>query len=189
MIIKLTQVNDCKLGKSAAKEIVGEKVEDGSKWAKKFFANNKELRDQLDDVSVGDTLNVVMKQDGDFWNISSIALASEDDLSKANKFKKGGAREATSSKSGSDSVRRVDGGTRGDDTNRSAAIYLAQSVITSCGGSQGLSAPYLAALCTQIADTYLLPYIKSGVVAPFPEEKKASKSKVGSDPLSPPPAE
>ena len=187
MIIKLTQVNDCKLGKSAAKEIVGEKVEDGSKWAKKFFANNKELRDQLDDVAVGDTLNVVMKQDGDFWNISSIALASEDDLSKANKFKKGGAREAAP-KSGSDSVRRVDGGTRGDDTNRSAAIYLAQSVISSCGGSQGLSAPYLAALCTQIADTYLLPYIKNGIVAPFPkdEPERGRVKKSTADPLAPP---
>jgi hypothetical protein len=181
MIIKLTQINDSKLGTKAAKEIVGTKLEDDKEWKKKFFANQKDLRDQLEDCEVGDTINVTMKQDGDYWNIVKIQQATEDEIANAKKYAKGGGKSYTKEAS----ARRADGGSRGDDTNRSAGVYLAQQIIVACGASQGQSPEYVAAFCTQLADVYLTPYIKDGVVAPFPEAPKKMK-KGSADPLAPP---
>ena len=184
MIIKLTAINDTKLGKSPAKEVVGTKIQDGSAWKKAFFANQKDLRDALEDFEVGDIVNVVMEQKGDYWNISDFKEASDDDIEKATtapkKFSKGN--------SGDTGFRRPDGGSRGDDTNRSAAIYLAREcIVMACKDTvqpEHLPAEYYAEWASKIADKIIFPYIKDGTIR---ESAKAGKAKKSSaDPLAPP---
>lgn len=180
MIIKLTQINDAKLGTKAAKEIVGTKVEDGKEWRKKFFASDKTLRDQLDDVDVGDTINVILKQEGDFWNIKEIRMADDADLARAKGPRPSGGQ--------GQQVRRADGGSRGDDTNRSAAIYLAREIVNmkfqSDGGYGTLTVQEIACICADLADNFIYPYIKDGAV-PVVKHTKPRMKKVD-DPLEPP---
>jgi hypothetical protein len=180
MIIKLTAINDTKLGKSPVKEVVGTKIQDGSAWKKAFFANQKDLRDALEDFEVGDIVNVVMEQKGDYWNISDFKEASDDDIEKATtapkKFSKGN--------SGDTGFRRPDGGSRGDDTNRSASIYLARELVNMKGGLDKYTLGELAVLCIDLANDFIFPYIKDGTIR---ESAKAGKAKKSSaDPLAPP---
>src|SRR5574343_155955 len=175
MIIKLTQVNDAKLGTKAAKEIVGNKIEDGKEWRKKFFASDKNLRDQLDDVDVGDTINVIMKQEGDFWNVKEIKLADDADLAKAKSPR-------AFSGGGGTSVRRVDGGSRGDDTNRSASIYLALDILKQTK-LEDMEAAEIACAAAELAENFVYPYIKDGAV---PVMQKSAKKRKAKDPLDPP---
>src|SRR5574343_954301 len=174
MIIKLTQVNDAKLGTKAAKEIVGTKLEDGKEWRKKFFASDKNLRDQLDDVDVGDNVNVILKQDGDFWNIKEIRLADDADLAKA--------KTPRSFAGQNQQVRRADGGSRGDDTNRSASIYLAVDILkyTQFNGTS----EQMASAAAELAENFVYPYIKDGAV-PIVKSSKPQMKKT-KDPLEPP---
>jgi hypothetical protein len=67
----LTGVYSDKLGSQDAKRIEGTRIDNGDEWSKKFFANNRELRTQLDDFGVGDNVDVQMLQDGKFWNIAA----------------------------------------------------------------------------------------------------------------------
>jgi len=186
MIIKLTAINDTKLGKSPAKEVVGTKIQDGSPWKKAFFANQKDLRDALEDFEVGDIVNVVMEQKGDYWNISDFKEASDDDIEKATtatkKFSKGN--------SGDTGFRRPDGGSRGDDTNRSAAIYLAREIIK-MSFERADSPIYrsadpveVARICIELSNNFIFPYIKDGTVPVQETAKKSRKS--SADPLAPP---
>lgn len=71
--IKLTGVYPDKLGTQEAKRVEGTRIDNGETWSKKFFANNRELRTQLDDFGVGDNVDVQMVQDGKFWNIAGFA--------------------------------------------------------------------------------------------------------------------
>jgi len=81
-IIKYTGLYNDMLGSKQAKRIEGTKIDDGSEWSKKFFADDKELRTQLDDFGVGDTINVKMKQSGKFWNIAAFEEASAELIDK-----------------------------------------------------------------------------------------------------------
>ena len=165
-IVKLTSIKDAKLGSKAAKEIVGEKVGTNEEWKKSFFANQKELRDQLENFEVGDYVNVVMEQtsDGKYWNIKEFKDVSDDDIEKATKYAKGPKSGGYSGKGSSDSFRRSDGGSRGDDTNRSAAIYLSREIVNMTKGHEGMTPEQCACLCADIAEHYVYPYIKEGVV-------------------------
>ena len=85
MLIKITSVNDAKMGTFDAKEIVGNKIEDGSEWSKSFFANNRKLAGELADFGVGDNCNVKMKQNEKnpkFWDIIGFEEVSEAMLEK-----------------------------------------------------------------------------------------------------------
>ena len=186
MIIKLTAINDTKLGTKPAKEVVGDKIQDGTSWKKAFFANQKNLRDALEDFEVGDIVNVVMEQKGDYWNITDFREASDDDIAKATagakKFAGGGAKDT--------GFRRPDGGSRGDDTNRSAAIYLAREIVNMTLPTvrdRGYSDDAIAVRVCQIADRLIFPYIKDGKVPeeiPFDMPKKHKRG--SADPLAPP---
>jgi hypothetical protein len=180
MIIKLTAINDTKLGKSPAKEVVGTKIQDGAPWKKAFFANQKELRDALEDFEVGDIVNVVMEQKGDYWNISDFKEASDDDIEKATtatkKFSKGN--------SGDSGFRRPDGGSRGDDTNRASAVYLAREIVNMGSDKGDYTLQQIAIVCVNLANDILFPYIKDGTVLVQEPAKKSRKS--SADPLAPP---
>jgi len=129
MLIKLMKVYDGRLNnKYAVKYIEGKKLDDGSDWgveSKKFiFANQKELVSKLNDFDVGDEVNVVLQHVRDrIYNIIDFKEVTEDDKANMNKsFTKG--------RSGGGNVRRADGGSRGDDTNRSASLYFAREIVT-----------------------------------------------------------
>jgi hypothetical protein len=79
MILKITGISDDKLGTHDAKRIDGTRVDNGEEWSKKFFANNKELRQELDEFGVGDNVNIKLKQDPknkNFWDIVSFSAVS-----------------------------------------------------------------------------------------------------------------
>ena len=85
MILKLTGVYDDNLGTQAAKRIEGTRVDNGEEYSKKFFANDKALRTQLDEFGVGDVVNVKMVKDGKFWNIGSFSVPSPESVETAKK--------------------------------------------------------------------------------------------------------
>jgi hypothetical protein len=178
-IIKLTAIKDGKLGSKAAKFVHGEKVDSGEEWSKGFFANDKTLKDQIEDFEVGDYVNVVMVQKGEYWNIKEFQEASAEMVDKA---KRSNFRPGFKD---SPSARRNDGGSRGDDTNRSAAIYLAREIVQhkldNDGGPGTMSPVEVAVLCVDLAHNIIYPYIKDGVV-PVVEKPKRKKA----DPLEPP---
>ena len=94
--IKLTGVYSDKLGSQDAKRVEGTRIDNGDEWSKKFFANNRELRTQLDDFGVGDNVDVQMVQDGKFWNIAAFneidpALV-EQIAGQGNKYDGGGGK-------------------------------------------------------------------------------------------------
>ena len=62
-------------------------------WTTQFFASNKELADAVDDLAKGDTVDVEMKKNGNFWNPVG--------------FKKSGAPMPTASSGGSGAAQPV----------------------------------------------------------------------------------
>lgn len=85
MLIKITEINDAKMGNFDAKEIVGNKIEDNTEWRKSFFANNRKLGNELAEFGIGDNCNVKMKQNEKnpkFWDIIGFEEVSEAMLEK-----------------------------------------------------------------------------------------------------------
>ena len=180
--IKLSAKRDSKLGSYDAMEITGTDLAKNEEWTKKFFKgkNNEHLVAAMDDIDVGDDINVVMEQDpknAKWWNIKEIKLMTDEDhktLENKQKFVKGGGKPAASAASAP--MRRADGGSRGDDTNRSAAIYLARELVKmsveSMKGAEEPSSPESYAIeCIDIAHRLILPFIKDGTLPPSQEEK------------------
>lgn len=172
MLIKLEAVKDSMLGKAKAKEVIGTRLDNGEEWKKKFFSNNKELSDQLAEFPKGGIVNVVLTKEGEWYNITAFKEATKAEMETATSAPK------TKFVQKSQDVRRADGGSRGDDTNRSAAIYLAQEIV-SMSEYDGLTAEQLAVKIAYIANTFIYPYIKEGTCVPFEGKKKK-------DPLDPP---
>jgi hypothetical protein len=77
MLVKITEINDAKLGTFDAKQIEGVRIDSGEPWGKKFFANNRKLADELAEFGVGDNVNVKMVQEGKHWNIAAFTEVSE----------------------------------------------------------------------------------------------------------------
>lgn len=93
MIIKLEEINDVTIGgRYPGKEIVGTRIDNGETWKKNFFSDKREIRNQLEEFGLGDTINVKLVQDGKYWNIESITEASDSLIAKAqenaNKYSK-----------------------------------------------------------------------------------------------------
>jgi hypothetical protein len=161
--IKLESVKDSLLGRMKAIEISGTDLVKNDTWTKKFFANNTKLRQALEDFEPGDEVNVVMEQDKrnpSFWNIVDIRNMTDDDRGKIEK-KQSYAQRGTG---GGGSVRRADGGSRGDDTNRSAAMYLAWEMVKACTKDVTSMFPeQVAVKTTQLASDILYPFLKDGM--------------------------
>jgi hypothetical protein len=176
--LKLTSKKDSKLGSYDAMEITGIDLGKNEEWTKKFFKGkqNTHLVEAMDDIEVGDEINVVMEQDpknSKWWNIKEISLMTDEDRSKLERkqsFTKGGAKPAAGAPT---SVRRADGGSRGDDTNRSAAIYLTKDIIEILGDNR--SSEDVIREMIYLADTLIYPYIKDGTI-PTPREESAKTS-------------
>ena len=171
--VKVTGLDDAKLGASAAKEIKGIDIKTGQEWSKKFFSNQKSLKDQFNEIGIGDTVICTLQLDGKFWNLSNIEETDAEEPAVKTTV-------VDNKQSGSGGVRRSDGGSRGDDTNRSASIYLAQEIVAM--QQPDWDPEELAAYIVSIADKYVYPYISKGEIVVFEKAKKGKKA----DPLSPP---
>jgi hypothetical protein len=178
--LKLTSKKDTKLGSYDAIEISGVDLNKNEEWTKKFFKGkqNEHLVNSINDVDVGDEINVVMEQDpknAKWWNIKSISLMTEEDrksLEKKQSFSKsGGDKSAAKS---SNFPRRVDGGSRGDDTNRSAAIYLTKDIVN----FENRSTEDVVREMIYLADSLICPYIKDGTLPPPKEDKVKAKKEL-----------
>jgi hypothetical protein len=129
MIIKLLKYKDIVQLSKAGKEmemtqIVGQKM-DGTEYTKNFFSNNSTLANQLAGFGAGDYLRLDY-DDSKFKNLESIIEATADEVEKAKQYAKG---RKEWSKPGKKDYKKSDGTSRGDDTNRSASIYLAAQLI------------------------------------------------------------
>jgi hypothetical protein len=83
MILKITSITDDKLGNSDAKMIKGTRADNGEEWSKKFFADNKELRSQLDEFGVGEFVKIKLKQNPknkNWWDIQGFSAASPEEV-------------------------------------------------------------------------------------------------------------
>lgn len=77
MLIKITGITDDKLGNFDAKNLTGDRLDGEGEWSKKFFANNLKLQDELSEFGIGDKINVKMKQNGKYWDLTGFEMASE----------------------------------------------------------------------------------------------------------------
>lgn len=191
--IELKSKKDSLLGKSKAVEVSGIKLDSGEEWSKKFFKNKSDLVDALEGFSVGDEVNVVMEQDENnkkFWNIVDFVDLTEEDrekIDKAKKFYKSDDSKADAPKGGgggSWGARRADGGSRGDDTNRSAAIYLAREIVNMCGISEAVPSE-VATEMIKIADQFIFPYIKDGKIPEPAVKQESAKPRRAAPPATP----
>lgn len=158
----LESVKDSLLGKSPAVEISGMDLVKNEVWSKKFFKNKSNLVEQLQDFEPGDEINVVMEQDpanSKWWNIKAFEAITDDDREKMDSKKKFGTRAPAAAAA----VRRSDGGSRGDDTNRASAVYLAREIVNMCGIAEA-NPTEVALEVVRLSDEILYPYIKDGAV-------------------------
>lgn len=170
MLLKITAIEDDSLGASAAKRIEGTRVDNGEEWSKKFFADNRALREQLNDFGIGDIANVKLVQKGKHWNIESLTVPTE---SMIQKVKDSGGKSYTS---GGAAASPSTGGTKstwngrtGEAYDRSAAIYLALDIAKENKTAKGrIELDEIMKTADQVFD-----YINKGI-NPF------------DDPLSPP---
>lgn len=123
MIIKYLKKKEIEKSGYAFIQIVGEKA-DGEQYTKDFFANDSDLSSQLDNYVVGEFLTLTYKNDK-FKNLKGIAGADGFAATGGGGKKKA----AASSGGGSDDD---SGNTRGADTNRASAVYLAKEVVFKC---------------------------------------------------------
>ena len=92
----------------------------GDIYTKRFYSNNKDLVRQLDVFGDGDWVELTF-DDTQYKNLKSARPGVKPEEKP---------RERGGGMSGGN-VRRADGTSRGDDTNRSAAIYFVKDLVTS----------------------------------------------------------
>jgi hypothetical protein len=147
-------------------KIAGTKLEDGSPWESSvLFHSNPTHKDwiaELESTEQGTPMNVKHVQDGRFWKMTDIVIG-DDAVGPTNPTHSNPAAVRTRPARGSNGG-SGNGTSRGDDTNRSAAIYLAKEFFD--------EDEYGEKLFVIAQDVY--NYIANGVVPSF------------GDPLDPP---
>lgn len=172
-LYKFLKIKDDVIGTHPAKLIICEKT-NGDRYEKKFFANNKDLVRKFAEFGTGDWIDIIFDS-SKFKNIKDVKAGSPPE---AGAFKSGGN---TGYKSGNNSVRRSDGTSRGDDTNRSAAIYLAERVVAMSNTEANLRKIGEEGVLDKMMKTaeHVYKFITEGEVGDF-------DSGDSSDPLDPP---
>jgi len=169
MLIKLTKIYDGKIAnKYAAKFVEGTKLENGEVWSKAYFANQKDLTDKLMNFSIGDEVNVVLQENGDKkYKIVDFKEVTDEDRAKIAKYANKSTQQPAANAANT-TYRRSDGGSRGDDTNRSAAIYLARDIVMQTKKDTVLHKSNPASLLEEIVEVAELikDYIKDGLIPP-----------------------
>lgn len=120
MIVKYIKKKEIEKSGYAFTQIVAEKA-DGTTYTKDFFANDDKMNAKLEDFDPGDFM-LLTYENNKYKNLKDIKPA--DGFAKADYQK--GVKSNTKTASGSSG-----GNFRGEDTNRSAAIYLAKEVVLS----------------------------------------------------------
>ena len=173
MLIKLNKVFDDKLNnKYKIVRFHGTRLDNGEEWNKQFiFANKKDLVDKLNDFSPGDEVNVVLQHVRDrIYNVVDFKEVTEEDKASLER-PKGNIQRNT---------RRPDGGSRGDDTNRSAAIYLSKDLVTATKTETQLHKLSPADLLNEILAVAEMvnEYIKEGTLPPpdYPFEEDTDRA-------------
>lgn len=141
------------------RELVAIKGGTGEPWTKKFYSNNKDLLRQLSEFGKGDWMELSFS--GKYQNLDSAVAGHEPEKYEP---KGGGGRAKSTPTARGGNVRRSDGTSRGDDTNRSASIYLAQSIIADALDEEEKQAAGPAGLlqsCTALANG-IFNYITKG---------------------------
>ena len=148
MIVKLVKVKEVMKGDYEYMRIVAEK-QDGSKYEKDFFKFKKngdltELSEKLNGFAVGEFLNLSYDETK-YKNLKDIKSAD------------GFPEQKSYSKKGTASG----GNSRGDDYNRSSAIYLAKEVVFKCFPDSTDEGEILTEMFTVAGD--IMKYISEGV--------------------------
>jgi len=97
--------------------------DDGSAYTKDFFENNAEMTEKLDQFAPGEFLKLSYDTTK-YKNLADIEAADGFEERQSKGSSGGGGKKNTSS--------HDSGNSRGEDTNRSAAIYLAKEVVFKC---------------------------------------------------------
>lgn len=111
-------------GKHDAKTVVAQKP-NGDLYEKQFFANNKDLIRKFAGFGDGDWIELIFDETR-FKNLQDVKEGKKPEDGES--WTPNSNRPKTSSKP-ENYVRRADGTTRGDDTNRSAAIYFVKDIV------------------------------------------------------------
>jgi len=87
MYITLTKIDrNADMGGFDAIEVTGKRLDSGKTWSKAFFANNDVLENKLNDFTIGEDVNVVLKQgkkNKKFWNIVDFKEVTEEEREMA----------------------------------------------------------------------------------------------------------
>lgn len=134
MLIKITEIDkNAELGSYDATMVTGTRIDNGNEWSKKFFSNNQELTNALDEFGVGETVNIRMakgkgtdRNGNPNWNIVGFEEASDTLVDSV----RGRDTSNPTGSGASGSPGRTGGGTKwsgrtGEAYDRSASIYLA----------------------------------------------------------------
>lgn len=174
--IRLTGVYDDKLGSQNAKRVEGTRIDNGEEWSKKFFANNKKLREELDDFGVGDNVDVQMKKENKFWNING--FGEIDDELAQRIAGSGGSEYKPKKNTGSSSTGTSSGLTKEEwaEKDRLTQIRIAKAVALKAAIDNTKVGTSFETLLS-LADT-LVPWLLDSVIQTNKQKTK--------DPLDPP---
>lgn len=125
-LYKFLKLKDGKIKQHDAKVVVAQKA-NGDPYERAFFANNKDLVRTFSEFGTGDWIEIQFGGKP-YYNIEGAELASPPEATAPAK-EEGMSGGKTKQQGSFGNVRRSDGTSRGDDTNRSAAIYLAERVV------------------------------------------------------------
>ena len=155
MLIKLTGIHDDKLGSKDAKRIEGKRIDNDEVWERKIFADDRNLRGQLEEFGIGEVVNIKQVKSGKWWNVSGFEKPTAELIEKVKSEGTGGksyqnTTPATAAKS-------TWNGRTGEAYDRSAAIYLALDFLKT-----NATAPIKGERLYEMADE-VFNYIHSGV--------------------------
>jgi hypothetical protein len=149
-----------------AYKISGTKIDDGTEWTSGNIFDNKysiKVMDKANALQQGDKINVVLKQNGKFWNVEDILPFVAGEGAPAGVEKAGGG------------VSSKWNGRTGEAYDRSASVYLAFDLMKEGKGDLKKALPYeLLGSVIELADD-IFEYINKGV-----------NPVSGTDPLDPP---
>lgn len=171
MIIKITSVKDTMKGQYNFKTINGVKA-DESEYTKDIIVGRgtADILNKLDQFGIGDFIELSY-DNTKFKNVSGIKEADGFPEAKTHTYSGGG----------SSTTKRDDGTSRGSDTNRSAAIYLAHNILVKAYKDTELQKIPELKMMAKLTSTaeHIYNYIANGVVATYVQ-------KAGTDKLDPP---
>ena len=127
MLIKLTGIHDDKLGSKDAKRIEGKRIDNDEVWERKIFADDKNLRGQLDEFGIGEVVNIKQVKSGKWWNISAFEKPTAELIEKVKSEGTGG--KSYQNTAPASAAKSTWNGRTGEAYDRSAAIYLALDLL------------------------------------------------------------